>query len=195
MYKYHFKIKKNETELEFSTDDIEEFDKKVLNWVNGICQPKTIEDNGSALQRMDFIDIKNLVKLNEMAPESTSKDEVRFDDILENSINNSNMETQNIDVSRSELYNLFESKNFKNSQDDLIVTAFYMMHHENIMQFSLKQINSRLIPLKKEPATHKTVEDAVNAGFLEVVPDLTGMGTITEYTLTQSGEDYYYNNL
>ena len=57
MYNYYFKIKKNNIEFEFSTDNLEDFDLKVLNWVNNICNTK--KNNEGNLQHQNFIDLKS----------------------------------------------------------------------------------------------------------------------------------------
>lgn len=196
MHKYYFKIKKNDTELEFSTDNLEDFDKKVLQWVENICQAEKNEiysdDNIQKPKRMDFIEVRDLVKINEINKEEKQENDkkIDFEEILEKSINNPKID---LDVKKEEtdFEKLIKSKNAKNSQDHLIVTAFYMLHIENILRFSIKQLNRRLVPINKEPVTHKTIQEAISNKFIELVPDFTGLGDTTEYSLTQKGEEYY----
>lgn len=207
MHKYYFKLKKNNTELEFSTDNLEDFDKKVLQWVESTCQPKKTDDNISSpsdnpkRKRMDFIEIRDLVKINEINKSNieeqseNEKTEVNFEDVLEESINNPKIDLDVIQKQENELEQLINSKKPKNSQDYLIIVSFYMLHVENIIRFSIKQINRKLVPLNKEPITHKTIQEAIDNGFVELIPDFTGIGDITEYSLTQRGEEYYYNEL
>lgn len=193
MYKYHFKIRKNETELEFSTDDVEEFDKRVLDWVNGICYAEQQVDSDTSSHRMDFIDIKNLVKVKDMSSDSDVEEKETFEEVLESSIKSPKVELEQSIYLDNDLYKLFNSKNPKDLKDYLIITAYYMVHYENILHFSLKQVNSRIVPLKKEAITHSIVDAAIKMALLEILPDLTGQSEITEYTLTQIGEDYYNN--
>ncbi|MBY0405139.1 MAG: hypothetical protein K2X66_14660, partial [Cyanobacteria bacterium] len=58
---------------------------------------------------------------------------------------------------------------------------------EALEQFSLKQINSLLIKSNLTPVNHSVVENALAKGFIEMVPDLTGMAEVTEYILTVDG--------
>lgn len=204
MHKYYFKIKKNDTELEFSTDSLEDFDKKVLLWVENICQAKkneivTPDDNIQKPKRMDFIEIRDLVKINEINKVENEKEQetdkkIDFEQILEKSINNPKIDLE-VKHEESELEKLIKTKNIKNSQDNLIITAFYMLHFKNILRFSIKQVNRRLVPINEEPVTHKIIQEAINNKFIELVPDFTGLGDTTEYSLTQRGEEYYYNEL
>lgn len=194
MHKYYFKIKKNDTELEFSTDNLEDFDKKVLEWAESICQPKENKDTSEIPQRMDFIEIRDLVKINEINKDE-EETEVNFEEVLEESIKNPKIDLDIIQKEESELERIIKSKSPKNAQDYLIITGFYLLHIENMTRFSIKQINSRLIPLNKEPITHKIILEAINSGCIELIPDLTGLGDTTEYSLTQRGEEYYYNEL
>lgn len=200
MHKYYFKIKKNNTELEFSTDNLEDFDTKVLQWVDNICQPQKVEDSPEkTLKRMDFIEIRDLVKINQInKPEETTEEEtkeVKFEEILEESIKHPKINLDAIQREENEFERLLNSKNPKNSLDYLIITSFYMFHIENIVRFSIKQVNRRLVPLNKEPITHKVLQEAIDNGFIELIMDFTGMGDTTEYSLTQRGEEYYYNEL
>lgn len=192
MYKYHFKIRKNETELEFSTDDVDEFDKRVLNWVHGICiSDKRIEGSETSTKRMDFIDINNLVKVNEISDEADNNQIENFEQILEESINNPKVDLEPSIYKDNDLYKLFNVKNPKDIKDYLIITAHYMMHNENLIHFTLKQINSRIVPIKKEAITHSIIDEVLQLNLLEIVPDLTGQSETTEYTINQTGEDYY----
>ena len=61
-----------------------------------------------------------------------------------------------------------------------------------LLNHFLKQINSKLVPTKNIAITHKTLKDALEQGFLELIPDLTNTSVSKEYALTQRGE-YDYN--
>ncbi len=198
MHKYYFKIRKNNTEIEFSTDNLEDFDKKVIEWVDGICSEKQPENANSEPKRMDFIEIRDLVKINKIAKAKEEPKEipdVDFEQILEETIINPRIDLDKPNTDENELNNLFIEKQPKHDVDYLVITAFYMLHYENIMRFSIKQVNSRIVPLNHAPVTHNTIQESINHGLIEIVPDLTGLGDITEYALTQRGEEYYHNEL
>lgn len=193
MHNYYFKIRKNDTEIEFSTNNLEDFDKKVLAWTEKICSEQSDIDNPNKKKRMDFIEIRNLVKINDIgsAPEKPVVKE--FEEVLETAVMNPKLELDKKLAAQNELFELIAGKNINTQFDYLIMAAFYMLHFENLQRFTIKQINSRLVPLKIEPITHKVIQGAVLEEYIEIVPDLTGLGDVMEYALTQKGEEYYYN--
>ncbi len=196
MHNYYFKIRKKDTEFEFSTDNLEDFDKKVYDWVKTFCtpsSPKKEPENTSVAERMDFIDIRNLVKINDFTGEIKQEPQNEdFEAVLEKASESPKLNLDRELARQSELFKFITDKNIQTQLDFLIMTAFYMMHFEGITRFTIKQINSRLVPLNIAPITHGTIHQAVLDGYVEIVPDLTGLGDVMEYSLSQKGEDYYY---
>lgn len=199
MHNYYFKLRKNDTEFEFSTDNLEEFDKKVYDWVQSFCNSDSIKEksqNTPEAKRMDFIDIRNLVRINDITGDNKPKvEEDDFETILENASSNPKLNLDKDLSTKNELFKLITDKNFQTQLDYLIMTAFYMLHFENITRFTIKQINARLVPINIEPINHSTIHQAVLDGYVEIVPDLTGLGDFMEYTLSTKGEDYYYGQV
>ncbi len=193
MHKYYFKIKKNDTELEFATDNLDDFDTKVSEWVGVICPPLENGSINSSKQRMDFIEIKDLININKLTGKTGEEAEVAFDDILEESMVNPKIDLDNREFEETPLIQLFNERSPSSHLDVLILVCFYMIHFENINRISIKQINSYIVPIAKEPITHLTVQNAIDRGLLELIPDLTGYADVTEYALTQAGEEYYFN--
>lgn len=196
MYKYYFKIKKNDTELEFSTNELEDFDKKVSTWVNNICAPISISENfypndENNSERMDFIDIKKLVKLNDVAENNEGEKPPEFSELLESSIKNPKIDLPENNIYDKELSRLLELKNPTDLIDYIVICAYYMLNHEKIINFTLKQLNSRLIPLGQTAVNHKMIDNVIKRGYVKIIPDLTGHSTVTEYTLVKQGEEYY----
>lgn len=199
LHKYYFKIQKGETALEFATDDLCDFDTKVSEWVDNICSEIPVEGSTTnETQRRDFIELKELVKINEITKpqeEPENQKEINFEEVLEESIKNPKLDLDKHIAEQTEFERMLDDKAPKNQIDILVVTCFHMIHFENMLRFSIKQMNSRLVPIKKEPITHKIVQEAIEHGLIELVPDLTGLGDVNEYTLTQRGEEYYFNEL
>lgn len=215
MYEYYFKIKKGDIEFECSTSDKQTFEEQLSDWINGVvrgdyiappepkqedkAEPKDVSEDKP--QRSGFIDVKNLVSVNDMSvpqpdainlfedkPELPVQD---FEQALEESINNPKTEviekTDNVSDFSTYLY----SYNPQSPLDYLIITAMYILNIENKELFSIKQINAKLVPLSGEPITHAVIEEAINQNLIKIVPDLTGTCEFTEYTLTQDGEGYF----
>lgn len=219
MHEYYFKIKKGDIEFECSTSDKQTFEEQLSDWINGVvrgdyiappeqqtenitenkAEPKDISKDKP--QRSGFIDVKNLVSVNNMTVEKANtislfeeKQDIpvqNFEQALEESINNPKTEvvekTDNISDFSAYLY----SYNPQSPLDFLIITAMYILNTENKELFSIKQINAKLVPLNNEPITHAIIEEAINQNLIKVVPDLTGTSEFTEYTLTQDGEGYF----
>lgn len=219
MHEYYFKIKKGDIEFECSTSDKQTFEEQLSDWINGVvrgeyiappeqqaenstenkAEPKDISEDKP--QRSGFIDVKNLVSVNNMTIEKANtislfeeKQDMpvqNFEQALEESINNPKTEvvekTDNISDFSAYLY----SYNPQSPLDFLIITAMYILNTENKELFSIKQINAKLVPLNNEPITHAVIEEAINQNLIKIVPDLTGTSEFTEYTLTQDGEGYF----
>lgn len=116
---------------------------------------------------------------------------VDFDKVLEKSIENPTFEPVK---TKDELFlGLIASKNTTDKFHYLIITAHYLLGVENMDRFSLKQINAKLMQNLSEIVDHSVLQSAIDQQFVEVVPDLTGMAEISEYRLTEKGEEFFSN--
>ncbi len=79
--------------------------------------------------------------------------------------------------------------------DYLLITAYFLKEKEDKEKYSLKQINSKIVPHIKEPIDHSMIHEAVAHSYIEVIPDYTGTSDITEYAITEEGIDYILNEL
>ncbi len=79
--------------------------------------------------------------------------------------------------------------------DYLLVTSYFLKESEKKEKYSLKQINSKIIPQIKEPIDHSVVHESIAHGYFEVIPDTEGTCDITEYSITEEGVDYLLNEL
>ena len=216
MHEYYFKIRKGDIEFECSTSDKIMFEEKLSDWINGIVkgdfvappqetvtEENTSQDNGENPQRSGFIDVKNLVSINEIstpmfnAPSVIQTDSetpvvaIDFEQALAESMENPKTEVVEKVESLSDFEAYLNSHNPQNNTDKLIATAKYILNVENQNAFSIKQLNAKLVPLTGEPINHQMIEDAINQNLLRVYPDLTGTSEYTEYTLTEDGEGYF----
>lgn len=197
MHEYYFKIKKGTLEFEFSTSDKEAFETQLSDWIGGITGSHSPVQNQpineTKLERKGFIQIKELVKINELQS-PTPKVEPEFEKVLEDSLENPKIEVEEkVEItSPFQAYlSVFETENLI---DLLMLTAKYIWENENTEKFTIKQINAKLVPAKGIAINHFTMQEAIEKGLIKVVPNYTNVADITEYTLTEDGERYNVQN-
>ena len=194
MHEYGFKIKKGDLEFEFSTTDKNAFEEQLSDWIRGVMKSESpiVEapvNEENIPQRKGFIEVKELVKINEIqSPEP--KMEENFEEILEESIQNPKTEV----IEKTEVMTPFKAylSAFlpKNSTDYLVLTAKFLADNENVHNFFIKQLNAKLVPAIGKPIDHNDVHEAIEAGVLAEVPNYTDVSDVKEYTLTEAGENY-----
>ena len=96
-------------------------------------------------------------------------------------------------TSSNPLEKLIENKKPSSLLEYLMIAAFYLKEYEHTERYSLKQINSKIISYTQKPIDHTVLQKAVSMNYLEVIPDFTGMGGVTEYSITEKGEEYILN--
>lgn len=213
MHEYYFKIKKGDIEFECSTTDKVVFEQKLSDWINGLvngaCVDAPVDEAFSAEtenmqevkpQRSGFLEVKSLASINDMqtphfeifenkGDEKTS--ELNFENALQESIEKPKTEVKEKQESLSVFEEYIQKYKPEVPLDYLVVAALYVSNFELNERFSIKQINSKLVPLTGTPIDHSIMQEAIEQGYLRVVPDLTGEGELTEYALTQDGESYF----
>jgi hypothetical protein len=85
------------------------------------------------------------------------------------------------------LGDLCERSRAANSEDYLLLSAYYLTRLERMDAFSLKKVNSILVKSGLTPVNHSVLETVLTNGFLNMVPDLTGTAEVTEYQISQEG--------
>lgn len=118
---------------------------------------------------------------------------VDFDTLLEKTIENPTFEPTK--VKDQVFLNLINSKNTMDKFHYLMITAYYLSEFEKMQRFSIKQINSKLMNNLSEVIDHTMLQEAINQGFIELLPDLTGTSDVGEYRLTPLGEDFFANKI
>lgn len=136
--------------------------------------------------------LKTINSIQNPEPETVKEPEtVNFEKVLEKSIENPTFEpNKRTDEKFLELVN---SKNPQSKFQRFIIAAYYLLEYEKMERFSLKQINAKLMQNLSEIIDHTVLQEAFNRGFVEFVPDLTGLAEIAEYRLTDAGEEYFVN--
>ena len=112
-------------------------------------------------------------------------DESEFEEIYNDTVN------QNF----NSLEELIALKNPQSKLDYLLLAAYYFQTGENLFKYSLKQLNSKIMPFLGSLIDHSIVHNAVAHDFIEIVPDYNGTAEVTEYRLTPVGENYLLNEL
>ncbi len=75
------------------------------------------------------------------------------------------------------------------SEDYLLLSAYFLTRFESQEKFSLKKVNSILVKSGLTPVNHSVLETTLGRGYLSMVPDMTGTAEVSEYTLTEEGQD------
>lgn len=128
-----------------------------------------------------------------VSQELSSETPVDFGAVLEEKIENPTFEPTK---AKDPIFvNLINSKHTTDKFHYLMITAYYLSEFEKLDRFSLKQINSKLMQNLSEIIDHAMLQDAINQGFIEVIPDLTGMSEVAEYRLTRLGEEFFANRI
>ena len=78
-------------------------------------------------------------------------------------------------------------KNCKNI-DYILLTAYYFAQYEQKPRFTIKQLNAKLMQNLAVIIDHSVLQEAINRGYIECLPDLTGIVGASEYRLTSYGE-------
>ena len=215
MHEYYFKIKKESLEFEFSTTDKATFEEKLADWVNNIMKTeKTIQtqqvelendfqDNQNS-QRNDFIDIQSHSSINEIQTQDFSMygeqkndidlsnaQEISFEEALNESMQNPKTEVIEKQDPKSDFEEFANTYNPESQMDYLIISASYIQNQENQERFSIKQLNSKIVPLTGNAIDHAMIQEAIEQNYIRIIPDLTGTSELTEYSLTEEGESYF----
>lgn len=94
-----------------------------------------------------------------------------------------------------DLEDLIYLKKPQTKLDYLLISSYYLQEKEDTEKYSLKQINSAIVPHIKDPIDHSVIHEAVGHEYFEVIPDYLGTAGVTEYKITEEGVDYILNEL
>jgi len=85
------------------------------------------------------------------------------------------------------LSELCDRSNAVNSEDYLLLSAYYLTRLERHDKFSLKKVNSALVKSGLTPVNHSVLQTVLSNGYLAMLPDLTGTAEVTEYQISHEG--------
>ena len=201
MSNFYLKIRKNDNEIEFSTDDENLFNEKVEEFLKGFRtfsvenQTQNVPSEEQETETLcDFVDIgESSQTLNQLQnnENNTNNLTMEFEQILESAQNTPTINFTEPENSNEEFNSFVTSQNPQNEMDYLIFSAMYFLKYLQKQNFTLKQINSKLVPTKNVAISHRIINEAIGQGFIQEVPDLTETSVTKEYSLTQKGEFEY----
>ena len=84
-------------------------------------------------------------------------------------------------------------KNVSEKIDFLIVTAYYLSEFERLDRFTLKLVNAKLMENMHEIIDSSVLQEAINQGLVECLPNYTNIPSAMEYRLTEAGEEAFLN--
>jgi hypothetical protein len=154
-------------------------------------QATAVEDNFDAIIESVMQDLETEDKAIPVDPmpfdKASSAAMSNPDDEIEALLNN-NMDNLPDLGMVSSLEDLCENAVASSSEDYLLLSAYYLSIVEHQATFSLRQVNSSLVSSGLTPVNHSTLETALSKSYFSMLPDLTGMAEVTEYTLTPEGQ-------
>lgn len=84
-------------------------------------------------------------------------------------------------------------KNISEKLDFLIVTAYYLSEFERLDRFTLKLVNAKLMENMHEVIDNSVLQEAIDKGLVECLPNYTNIPSAMEYRLTEAGEEAFLN--
>ena len=180
MYQYYFKIKKNDVEFEFSTDDLKVFDEKAKFWIEKIfCAQEENYDKDQVLKE-------------QITNKKQKKDNTNFEQILQDAISNPKTEIKekNDKENYSNFKTFFDTVKPESQVENLLAVVFFLKKQKHISDFSLKQINHELFPVTQTLIDQNVIAKALEEGYIET-NETAGQKGLKTYSLSASGSLYF----
>lgn len=115
-----------------------------------------------------------------------------FDNLLKQSMENPQTELSfkaSPSIKKDNAFlNFMSSRKIEKKIDYLMNGAYYFTQCEQKPRFTLKQLNTKLMQNLAVIIDHAVLQEAINRGYIECLPDLTGLVGASEYRLTAYGE-------
>ena len=184
VYNYYFKIKKNELEFEFSTDNLEVFNEKASYYLKRIFEKNEINIEEDAASNLSLSDDNC----------SQNKQTSSFEDKLNEALENPKTKVIEKQFEEDAFKTFYFEKNPLTNLNRFILCAFYLQTIENLKSFTLKQINNKLYPITNFPIDHPILEEAMAKGYIKL-DENENINSLKHYILTKEGVNYYENNL
>ncbi len=131
-------------------------------------------------------------EIQETQPEETNKSIAQdFDAFLQKSMSKT---VNDVKEKRDERFlKVIKVKNVTEKIDFLIVTAYYLSEFERLDRFTLKLVNAKLMENMHEVVDNSILQEAINQGLVECLPNYTNIPSAMEYRLTEAGEEAFLN--
>ncbi len=182
MYNYYFKVKKDNLEFEFSTDNLEVFNNKSEYYLKKIFEKNKLDE-----------DETNLPAQNDISQSSESK-QITFEDKLNEAMENPKTQVIEKQFEEDAFKTFYFEKNPQSNIKRFILCAYYLNTIENLKSFTLKQINNKIYPLTNFPIDHPVLEEAMANGYIKL-DESENVNSLKHYILTQEGINYYENDV
>ncbi len=114
-----------------------------------------------------------------------------FDAFLQKSMTNPSTEVKEKRDDR--FLKVIKVKNVTEKLDYLIVTAYYLSEFERLDRFTLKLVNAKLMENLNEVVDNVVLQEAIDKGLVECLPNYTNIPSAMEYRLTEAGEEAFLN--
>ncbi len=114
-----------------------------------------------------------------------------FDAFLQKSMTNPTTEVKEKRDDR--FLKVIKVKNVVEKLDLLIVTAYYLSEFERLDRFTLKLVNAKLMENLNEVVDNVILQEAIDKGLVECLPNYTNIPSAMEYRLTEAGEEAFLN--
>lgn len=114
-----------------------------------------------------------------------------FDSLLQKTMSKP---VNNVKEKRDERFlKVVKVKNITEKIDFLIVTAYYLSEFERLDRFTLKLVNAKLMENMHEIVDSSVLQQAIDKGLVECLPNYTNIPSAMEYRLTEAGEEAFLN--
>lgn len=116
---------------------------------------------------------------------------IDFDAFLQKSMSNP---TTNVKEKQDDRFlKVIKVKNITEKLDYLIVTAYYLSEFERLDRFTLRLVNAKLMENMHEVVDNSVLQEAIDKGLVECLPNYTNIPSAMEYRLTEAGEEVFLN--
>ena len=143
-----------------------------------------------------YVKHETIKDIEESMPEENSDTDAEtlisdFDSLLQKTMAKP---VNNVKEKRDERFlKVVKVKNITEKIDFLIVTAYYLSEFERLDRFTLKLVNAKLMENMHEIVDSSVLQQAIDKGLVECLPNYTNIPSAMEYRLTEAGEEAFLN--
>ena len=184
---------KAEMEAEKRREEVEKVKEEFKHGVEEeVAKEEAVQKELSNLYEKPELTINDI---QENQPEEPKKKEKSLADEFDAFLQKS-MAMTKVDVKEKQderFLRVLKCKNVSEKLDLLIVTAYYLSEFERLDRFTLKLVNSKLMENLHDVVDNVVLQEAIEKGYVECLPNYTNIPSAMEYRLTESGEAAFLN--